>query len=267
MNSFLSFPLLYYNLRSRTKNFVVWSLISLCLFILIIVMFMNILNAGLPSFINDMLAAVSGGNGNSLPDFSDFNVDFGVCMQIMLVVGCVYASYLGASAISNGDGDITFIYAQPITRLCTVLTTFVAQIVILFFYNLVVLLVSAAVLYSNNKMMNMGRVAMAVLAFILIEAVYLSLSLLFSTFMNSVSQATSISAVTVTATVVCAIVGAIPSLGVFKILSPYAYLSVYSIVTGGGKMFFMGIVASFVLIIVSATLSCIRYEKIDFLLD
>ncbi len=275
MNGYFSFSLLGYDLRLRTKNFIVWSLVSLCLFILIIVMFSNLLSAGLPDFASDMLASipntVSGDAKNGdLPDFKDFGVNFGVCMQIMLIVGCVYASYLGASAnaSSRGDNDITFIYSLPVTRVCTVLTSFVAQFVILVFYNLVVLIISLGVLYSNNKMSYLGKILLAVAAFLLIELIYLSVSFLLSTFMNSSSQSSSISAVVVTITVLFGLIGSLsPALKILTFLSPYTYVSVYAIVSGGSRMFFVGIAAGVLITLVSLVISCARYEKIDFLLD
>lgn len=275
MNEYLSMPLLGYNLKSRTKNFIIWTVLSVCLFILIVVMFTNLLNAGLPEFMGDMLSSVPtsvSGDGQSgeLPDFKDFGVNFGVCMQLMLIVGCVYASYLGASANtgSRGDNDITFIYSMPVTRLCTVLTSFAAQFVILLFYNIMVVVVSLGVLYSNNKMNYIGRIAVAVLAFLLIETIYLSVSFLLATFMNTSSQASSISAVMVTITVLFGLIGSLsPALNALTFLSPYKYISVYAIVSGGSSMFFIGIIAGVVISIVSVAVSCARYEKIDFLLD
>lgn len=275
MNGYFSFPLLGYNLRLRTKNFLLWSLVSLCLFILIIVMFSNLLSAGLPDFVSDMLASipatVSGDqSAGELPDFKDFGVNFGVCMQLMLIVGCVYASYLGASAntASRGDNDITFIYSLPVTRVCTVLTSFVAQFVVLIFYNVVVLVISLGVLYSNNKMSYLGKIILAVVAFLLIELIYLSVSFLLSTFMNSSSQSSSISAVIVTVTVLFGLIGSMsPALKVLKFLSPYTYVSVYAIVSGGSRMFYVGIAAGILIALISLVVSCARYEKIDFLLD
>lgn len=275
MNGYFSLPLLGYNLRLRTKNFLLWSLVSLCLFILIIVMFSNLLSAGLPDFVSDMLASipatVSGDSSSeNLPDFKDFGVNFGVCMQIMLIVGCVYASYLGASAntASRGDNDITFIYSLPVTRVCTVLTSFVAQFVVLIFYNVVVLVISLGVLYSNNKMSYLGKIILAVVAFLLIELIYLSVSFLLSTFMNSSSQSSSISAVIVTVTVLFGLIGSMsPALKVLKFLSPYTYVSVYAIVSGGSRMFYVGIAAGILIALISLVVSCARYEKIDFLLD
>ena len=275
MNEMVSMPLLSYDLKSRLKNFIIWTIISVCLFILIVVMFTNLLNAGLPEFIADMLSSVptsvSGGEQTSeLPDFKDFGVNFGVCMQLMLIVGCVYASFLGASANtgSRGDNDITFIYSMPVTRICTVLTSYFAQVVILFFYNLAIFAVALGVLYSNNKMSFISRIALAVLAFMLIEVIYLSISFLLATFMNTSSQAASISAVIVTITVLFGFVGSLsPSLNTLTFFSPYKYISVYSIVSGGSSLFLIGIIAGVVMSIISIMISCARYNKIDFLLD
>ncbi len=275
MSDFLSMPLLSYDLKSRRRNFIVWMIISVCLFILIVVMFTNLLNAGLPEFIGDMLSSVptsvSGGEKPAdLPDFKDFGVNFGVCMQLMLIVGCIYASYLGASANtgSRGDNDITFIYSMPVSRVCTVLTSYFAQIVILLFYNIAVFAVALGVLYSNHKMNFTGRIALAVLAFMLIEIIYLSISFLLSTFMNTSSQAASISAVIVTITVLFGFVGSLsPSLNALTFFSPYKYISVYSIVSGGHSMFYIGIIAGVLMSIISVMLSCARYNKIDFLLN
>ena len=192
MNDYFSMPLLGYKIKGRTKNIIIWSTISLCLFILIIVMFSNMLSAGLPDFISDMLASVPGSvSGSSgpveTPDFKDFGVNFGLCMQLMLIVGCIYASYLGASAHTNGrgDSDVTFVFSLPVSRICAVLTSYAAQLATLFFYNVVTALVSVAVLYANNKMSYLGRVFLAVGAFFLIEIIYLSISFLLATFMNS----------------------------------------------------------------------------------
>lgn len=272
MNGFFSPALLSYNLKSRMRNFLVWSTISLCLFILIIVMFTNLLNAGLPDFLADMLASFPTASGEDksvlLPDFKDFGVNIGVCLQIMLIVGCIYASYLGASASTGGKGDITFIYSLPVTRVCTVLTSFFAQIVTLFCYNIIVLLVSLAVLYSNNKMSYLGKIILAVMGFLLVELVYLSIAFLLSTFMDNSSQASSISAVVVTVTVIFGLIGSMAnSLSLLKALSPYTYVSVYAIVSGGNRMFYVGIAAGLLITIISVVLSCVRYEKIDFILD
>ena len=83
MNEYFSMPMMGYKLRGRTKNFLVWSTISLCVFILIIVMFSNLLSAGLPDFISDMMASMPGLSSDSgaiveTPDFKDFGVNFGV---------------------------------------------------------------------------------------------------------------------------------------------------------------------------------------------
>ncbi len=275
MNEYFSMPMLGYKLRGRTKNFLVWSTISLCLFILIIVMFSNLLSAGLPDFVTDMVAsmpgAVSGEAGAvNTPDFKDFGVNFGVCMQLMLIVGCIYASYLGASANTNGrgDSDITFIYSLPVSRVCAVLTSFAAQIATLFFHNIVVALVGVAVLYSNNKMDYIGRVFLAVGAFFLIEIIYLAISFLLATFMNSGSQASSISAVVVTVTVLFGIIGSMAdTLGALKILSPYTYISVFGIISGESRMYVLGIAAGLLMAVVSLVISVVRYDRIDLILD
>ncbi len=275
MNEYFSMPMMGYKLRGRTKNFLVWSTISLCVFILIIVMFSNLLSAGLPDFISDMMASMPGLSSDSgaiveTPDFKDFGVNFGVCMQLMLIVGCIYASYLGASANTNGrgDNDITFIYSLPVSRTCAVLTSYAAQIATLFFYNIVVALVSVAVLYSNNKMAYLGKVGLAVAAFFLIEIIYLSMSFLLATFMNSGSQASSISAVVVTVTVLFGLIGSMSkSLSVLKLLSPYTYVSVFAIITGESRLYLVGIAAGVLITIVSLVISCVRYSSIDLILD
>ncbi len=276
MSGYFSFPLLSYSLRSRTRSFIVWSIITLCIFIFIIVMFTNMLDAGLPDFINDMLSSIpssvtgSSDSSVSLPDFTDFSVNFGACMQIMLIVGCIYACSLGASANSNshGDSDITFIYAQPVSRLATVLSSYAAQLVTLFCYDVVVYIVAFAMLYANNRLSYMGVLTLAMLAYFFMEAVYLSITFLFSTFMSSGTQAASVAALTITATLLFGLLGVLASsLSFFKYLSPYTYVSVYSIITGGGSSYFAGIVVGFVIIIAAVVVSCIRYEKIDFLLE
>ena len=275
MNEYFSLAMLGYKLKGRTKTFLVWSVISLCLFILIIVMFSNLLSAGLPDIVSDMLASMPGsvsGSGEPIqtPDFKDFGVNFGVCMQLMLIVGCVFASYLGASANTNGrgDNDITFIYSLPVSRMCAILTSYTAQVVTLFFYNIVVALVSLAVLYSNNKMNYLGRVALAVLAFFLVEIIYLSISFLLATFMNSGSQASSISAVVVTITVMFGLIGSLSSaLGALKILSPYMYVSVFAIIAGESRLYLIGIAAGVLMTIASVVISCMRYNKIDLILN
>lgn len=273
MDGTFSMPLLVYKIKSKSRNLLIWSIISLCLFILIIVMFTNLLGAGLPDLLGDMLASFPTAPGEdksiALPDFKDFGVNFGVCMQMMLIVGCIYASYLGASANNGGrgDSDITFVYALPVSRVCTVVTSFFAQLVTLFFYNIVVLLVSVAVLYSNNKMHFIGKIFLAVAAFLLIEAIYMSISFLLSGFLTSGVQASSISAVVVTLTIFLGILGSLAkSLKLLKILSPYSYISVYNIVSGGEGMFYIGIAAGLLITVVSLVLSCVRYDKIDFII-
>lgn len=276
MKGYFSLPLLRYNLKSRTKSFIVWSVASLCIFILIVVMFMNLLSSGLPDIVSNMLqsvpTSVSGeGGAAATPDFTDFGINFGACMQVMLIVGCVYACYLGASANSNGhggDSDITFIYSMPISRMGAVITSFASQFITLAGYNIIVLLVSAAVMYSNNKADYLPEVLLAIGAFLLIQTVYMSLGFLFSTFMSSSTQASSVTAVTVAVTVLFGLVGSLATtLKPLTFLSPYKYISVYSIISGQEQMFFIGIVASILITIAALSVSCVRYDKKDFLLD
>ncbi len=275
MGDYFSFALLGYKLKSRARTFVIWSVISLCLFIMIIVMFSNLLSAGVPDIINDMMASMPGAVTGSASEsqalnFKDFGVNFGVCMQIMLIVGCIFASYLGASAVvgNRGDNDINFVFSMPVSRVGAVLTSYTAQAVVLFCYNIVVMLVSLAVLYSNNKMNYLVKVFLAVAAFLLIEIIYLSISFMLSTFMNSGSQASSISAVVVTITVMFGLLGSLSkSLGIMKILSPYMYVSVFAIIAGESRLYLIGISAGILMAIVSLVVSCVRYDKIDLILD
>lgn len=275
MNGYFSLPLFGYNLKSRMKNFIVWSLISLCLFILVVVLFMNFLNAGVPDLVSEMISSMQssiyGDSSSTSVDFKDFGVNLGICMQIILIIGCVYACYLGASATSNGhgsDNDITFIYSMPVSRVCSVLTSYASQLVALFFYNIIMLLVSVAVLYSNNEFGYFGRILLAIASYMLIETVYMSLSFMFSTFMSSGSQASSVSAVTVSVTVLFGFIGSLsPFLKPLTFFSPYTYISVYSIISGGDNVFFFGIVASILLIVASLAIGSVRYDKKDFLLD
>ena len=203
-------------------------------------------------------------------DFRDFGVNFGVCMQIMLVVGCVYASYLGASANTNGrgDSDVCFVYSLPVSRICAVLTSFAAQLITLFLHNIVVFLVSTAVLFSNNKMTYLSKVLLAVGAFFLIEIIYLAVSFLLATFMNSGSQASSISAVVVTITILFGVLGSMAkTLAILKIFSPYSYISVFGIITGESRLYVVGIAAGLLMTVISLVLSCSRYNQIDLILD
>ena len=273
MNEVFSMSLLGYKIRGRLKNFLMWSAVSLGLFILIIVMFSNLLSAGLPEFVSDLISSMPGADKDNVietPDFKDFGVNFGVCMQLMLIVGCIYASYLGASAHSNGrgDSDVMFVYSLPVSRVCAVLTSFAAQFVTLILYDIVVTAVSLAVLYSNNKMEYLGKVMIAVAAFVLIELVYLSIAFLLATFMNSGSQAASISAVVVTLTIIFGIIGSMSkSLAVLKLLSPYSYVSMLGIVTGETGLYFVGIAAGLLITLLTLVISCMRYTRIDILID
>ena len=102
----------------------------------------------------------------------------------------------------------------------------------------------------------------------LIEIIYLAISFLLATFMNSGSQASSISAVVVTVTILFGIIGSMAkSLSVLKILSPYTYISVFGILAGQSRMYLVGIAAGLLMTIISLVISCVRYDKIDLILD
>ena len=86
--------------------------------------------------------------------------------------------------------------------------------------------------------------------------------------MNSGSQASSISAVVVTITVMFGLLGSLSkSLGIMKILSPYMYVSVFAIIAGESRLYLIGISAGILMAIVSLVVSCVRYDKIDLILD
>ena len=72
----------------------------------------------------------------------------------------------------------------------------------------------------------------------------------------------------VTVTVLFGLVGSMsPALKALEFLSPYKYISVFSIVSGSGGLYFVGIVAGLLIALLCVVISCEKKKKIDFLLD
>ena len=260
-------------LRQGLLSLFLWMVLSGGLLTLLLFCFNQVADSNFSDTLNDMLQAFpeqlrSQFGLDTFPDFSSFRNYFSISMQVMLAVGCIYASYLGTSSIVRYESDhsIVFVQALPVSRVSIVLSKLLSQLSLLAIYNLFVFLIAGQV--SMGHVQDMGSFWLAMLqvffSFLAVEAVYLGLGTLLSTFLTHVSQAAASAFMLFIATMLFGILGGVvPAISFLTPLSPYHHTAVYPMMEAGAYVSGGLLAGCAAALIVCAALACAWYSRRD----
>ena len=205
---------------------------------------------------------------DQLPDFTVYDHYLSGVLQVQLLIGCVFSSFLGTTALIQyeSENSIVFLYAQAISRLSIVGTKLICQLTLLTLYNigifLIVYLVSAAfVAQAGLFLLGILRVF---LASFLVELFYLCIGFFLSGCLSHSSQSLSTALMLMIATLLFGMMSNMFSgLGFLQYFCPYLYFQVYPLLSGN----FMGL--PYLLICLLFSIVCVAgcgilYQKKDF---
>lgn len=258
------------SLRQGLLGLFLWMVLSGGLIILLLYCFHQIAGSAFSEILNDMLRAFPEGMRSQFGlgaflDFSSFRNYFSVAMQIMLLIGCIFASYLGTSSIIRFESDhsAAFIQALPVSRASVVLSKLVSQLCLLVIYNLFIFLIAAqaSMGYVPDMGSFIGEILQVFFSFLAVEAVYLGLGILLSAFLTHLSQAAAAAFMLFIATMLFGVIGgAFQEMNWLIPFSPYYYTAVYPLMESGAYVsggLLAGCAAS---LLVCAAIACAWYS-------
>lgn len=227
-------------------------------------------SSSIGDIINEMIGAFPAGlraqfGLDMLPDFTYFGHYLAACMQVLLIIGCVYAAYLGTSALIRYESNrsIIFLCAQPVSRTAIVLSTLAAKMTLLLLYEGGVFLVCYLMgreLTVEAFLYNEGLWRLF-LAFFLIQLIYLCIGLLLSAFLSHSNQAAAAAIALLLATMLFGILGsAVQGLSWMRMLSPYCYFEAYPLLQSDGVLPGLLAVICILLCVLCTILTCVRYD-------
>ena len=258
------------SLRQGLLSLFLWMVLSGGLLILLLYCFHQIAGSDFSEILNDMLQAFPEGMRSQFGlgaflHFSSFRNYFSVTMQIMLLIGCIFASYLGTTSIVRfaSDHSTAFIQALPVSRASVVLSKLASQLCLLVFYNVFVFLIAAqaSMGYVPDMGIFMGEILQVFLSFLAVEAVYLGLGIFLSAFLTHISQAAAAAFMLFIATMLFGVMGgAFQELHWLVPLSPYYYMAVYPLMESGSFVSGGLLAGCAAALLVCAALACAWYS-------
>lgn len=239
MNNVFSPHLFEYNLRGRVKGLAIWFVSAACTLAFMVLLASLIIKSGMPDFVGEMLTALPDELSQnfkleSLPSFGDYRVDLGLCLQALMILGSIYACYLGISSIktSEDDGTLIFAYSQGLSRVCIVITHYIVCAVVLILFNAGLFCLSMWIGLSNHVPELLAIIMHSFVAMLITELLYMAVGILISTFMRDITRCASTAMGIFLLTFFMGTFGYYTdTLSFLKVLGPYHYYSPYMFCT------------------------------------
>lgn len=271
MSTVFSPHLFEYNLRGKIKGLILWCLSTACTLILFMLLFSLIIKSGVPSFVSEMLTALPKGMMQNfyfetLPSLGDYSVDVGICLQVIMMIGCIYACHLGVSsiALSENDGTLIFACSQGLNRVSIIITHFIVNLFTIILYNVIIFCVSLWIGMSNNIPELKDLIITSFCAMLIIEVVFIAIGMVASTFIKDLSGMSSISFGLFLFAFLFGTLGYYTdSLSFLKVIGPYHYYSPYMFTTTGAELSTDKIVLSTIMVVLSLVIVVARLAKRD----
>lgn len=279
MPNVFSLPLFAKEFRRTVPSLILWLLITGSLLFLCLFSFSKVAETDFSLRVQEALSAfpeelLSQFHLDHLPQFSDFFTYLTIISHGTLAIGCLYACYRGCRSIAKFESrqSIVLIYAQPVSRIGILTSSFLSQILVLFIYNLGLWGVTYSTTYFLPQVDSavLSEASMKLyLSYFVVELLYLSIGCLLSVFLSHVNQASSAAFAVLLASLLLGIVGgAAPALGFMVFLSPYHYLDTGAILLSVTANVPYDLAAPVILCaflsIVFFLLTCLRYYFKDF---
>lgn len=271
MNRIFSPHIYEYTLRGRIKSLIIWFFSASCTLAFLVLLFNLFTSSGVPDFVGEMMTALPKDLTqnfyiDALPDLANYRVNLGLCLQAVMLIGSVYACYLGVSSIvtSKNDGTLMFGYSQGLSKPCMVISNYISCATVLILFNMGVFCLSMWIGLSDNASELTGIILKSFLTMLVSELVFLAAGMLFSSFMKDASACASFALGFFLVTFLLGTLGNYMSLFSFlKVFSPYHYFSPYMFSRFSVQVNTGNIVLSFAEILLLTALTCLRLHKSD----
>jgi ABC-2 type transport system permease protein len=262
-------------LKKGIAGMMICFILSGGLLLLTLFFYPNVAQSGLKEAMQEMMQAFPAEmlqrfGLNNIPDFSDYHHYLAAAMQIQLLIGCMFASYLGASSLIRFESDhsMIFLYSHPISRFSIVYNKLICQLCLMTLYNigifLIVYLMSAAFVAETGLFLLL--VLRVFFAFWLVHLLYLCAGFFFSSCLSHSSQCSSIAFLLFLFSLLFGLLsGLVPGFGFLRFLSPYFYFQVYPLLMGD-PMALSYILVCLLVSLGSVAACAFRYQRKDFYL-
>ncbi|RYL93376.1 ABC transporter permease [Sporolactobacillus sp. THM7-4] len=258
-------------LKTHTKSLLIWIIVVAVLTLGLVALFPSMKEMGLQqmdlkSMPKEMLKAFNLSDMAALTTIEGY---FGYEFQYVMIATGIFAAMLGLNALAReeSDGTISYLYAQPISRLSIVFSKMLSNAFIYTVYWLATMVVSfiACLMFKESGASVSGLLKdFSLLGFTgwVMGLTFLSVGFLFSSWLSSSKSATSLSLGLVFLTFILGIVG--------KLKNDYDFLVYFSPLEAAlpGNVFKNGIewkyeMTDFAVLIVAALLTFWFYRRKD----
>lgn len=264
---FFSTPIFGQDLRCRVPNIIKWLIFTLIATLGVSLLVYNLYVSGIPNFINDLIYSLPDEMRvflyiDKIPDFSNSTFDYAICMQVLFLIGCAYACYLGNSAfqVSRNNGIVKYIHSLPVSRTCVVITRFIAQLAILVVYNLLLIFLSiwiAIRLDVNNFIFNLPNVLCTML---MGQLLFLAIGFSISCIVKYQSTPYTFAFLSLLFCLIMHVLDGIFSKKIFSMLVLVSHYSPYNIIMTNDSISILSIFVSILFCLVSIAISATIYR-------
>lgn len=271
MNRIFSPHIYEYTLRGRIKGLIIWFFSASCTLALLVLLFNLFISSGMPDFVGEMMTALPKDLTqnfyiDALPDLGDYRVNLGLCLQAVMMIGSVYACYLGISSIitCKSNGTLVFGYSQGLSKPCMVISDYISCATVLLLFNMGIFCLSMWIGLSDNAPELTAIILKSFLTMFVSELVFLAVGMFFSSFMTDISACASFALGFFLVTFALGTLGNYMSMFSFlKVFSPYHYFSPYMFSNFNVQVDTDKLVLSFAEIILLTALTCLKQHKSD----
>jgi ABC-2 type transport system permease protein len=270
MNQFFIPALYRKSVKSGVLGLLIWFLVLGGVFSLALLLFPKIATSGMSQTLADVMQAfpkelLDEFHLDKIPDFRDYVFYFSLCAQGLLILGGLYASYLGAVSLVRlqSDHSVVLVYSQPVGRAGIVTSQFCAgaTLLVCFYTGLFALAFYTSAGFVDRLGEFAGRLALLMLAQLLVGLIYYSVGFLFSAFLSHRAQSPAMALGLLLTTLLFGIMGgAMDGLEWMEYAAPYRYFSVNGLLSGEGIPAPLPLICA-ALVLLSVSLSAIHFAR------
>lgn len=234
MSRFFSFSLVKNELKGRLKSLLIWASVTYMLYFIVVTLLSSFMDSRLPDLLEGMLTSlpkhVAGGfySEDGL-DLQNYCVNFGICLQLVVLVSCMYACHLGVSTVYDSI-NYKYYCANPVGRIALASTGILMRFANLLIFNVIFLLSCQSTVKSYGYPGLCDDISSIFLAFFGVELLIMAIGTFVSTFMDVNSSASAVSFGIILLMLICWFFGTlVPSLGFLRSLSFCTYYDVSAV--------------------------------------
>lgn len=229
-----SLQLVWMNVRERLVKWCIWLLSICCVLVALSMLYPLLAQSALLALVNEVFQSFSEElfstlGLTSLPQLQDSTLYFSLVLQLVMVLACIYACYLGASALVGNESNhnVVLLYSQPVSRTSIGISSYLANLVLLLALQGVLFGITLPICAAFGGEFTALMLLRVFGVFYLVELTYLSIGFVFSGFLTHANQAAGLALGVFLLSFVFGLLGKFTGLfGFLAYLAPYQYYSV-----------------------------------------